>query len=193
MKTNSINWVNGSYYLVKRAQKLSKLFGGSGPFGYLTMREIAQEAESNRYSNWVGYWESPRKAWGCTFRAVRLSRSQPILFLPLTYMDILGLGVYSQYKTETARVIYIQTAERHSGRVDICDPQFVKLVRALNAPYLKAHSDVFSNCAAKPLDDSPSVMSMLLNSSANHTPVEASDGDDWGWSSTDMELRALSQ
>lgn len=195
MTTNSSNWVNGNYYLVKRAYKLSNLVGGKGPFGYLTMQEIALEAELNRCNSWVGYWESPRKAFGCTFKAVRLSRHMPVLFIPMTYVDILDLRRRAEYESEIARVAYVRRAERHSGRADIGDPQFVKLMRALNAPCNRLHEAVYSPRIDKPSDICDSVMIHQMDEWILPPPtgIAVSNDGDCDWDQVDSEQCAIQQ
>lgn len=171
MKTNSSNWVNGSYYLAKRAYKLANSVGGNGPFGYLTMQEIAQLSEETRNNRWTGYWESPRGAWGCTFKAVKLTRHMPMLFIPLTYMDILALGSQAGYETGIARAAYARSAERHYGRVATGDPSFVKLMRMLNAPLTRLQESRSALRAANPSTDDESVMTCLLGSTSDDVPV----------------------
>jgi hypothetical protein len=151
MKTNSIDWVNGQYYLVKKYLSLASV-AGTGPFGYLTMQEIAMEADLNRNYGWTGYWESPRKALACTFRAVRLERNLPFLFMPVTYVCLDSLLFTEQFSDISSRLGYVMAAERHSGLVRTSDREFTEYVRAINRPIIGLRTIVSRRVATNPVE-----------------------------------------
>lgn len=155
MKTVKLDWVNGRYNVVKSSLPVAHAFG-KGPFGFLSMQEIASWGRLNDDCNMLGYWESPRGLLTCTFQIERFAVSLPYMFMPVRLVVWSGKSLTaSTLEYDLRRHIVIAFAQKDKRKPNVPTGSRIwrRLFQGLNAPLMSGRVRWSSEIVEHPLDE----------------------------------------